>query len=63
MRDYFHTNPPPNTHIAARRQYKVARGDTLSEIALRHDVSISSIKLANNMGTEMVRAGEVLKIP
>ncbi len=61
--DYFDNNPPPGTRIAANRQHRVARGDTLSGIASRYAVTISSLKLANNLSSEMVRAGEVLTIP
>ena len=61
--DYFDSNPPPDTRIASQRRYKVVRGDTLSGIASRYAISVSSLKLANNMASEMVRTGEVLNIP
>ncbi len=61
--DYFEASPPPDTRIAENRRYKVKRGDTLSAIANRYAVSVNSIKLANNMASEMVRLGEVLTIP
>lgn len=61
--EYFHDNPPPGTRLAANREHKVARGDTLSAIANRYAVSVSSLKLANNLATELVRTGEVLRIP
>ena len=63
VEDYFERSPPPGTRMAEVRQHKVLRGDTLSRIAVRYDVSVNSIKLANNLHSEMLRAGEVLKIP
>jgi N-acetylmuramoyl-L-alanine amidase len=60
---YFADHPPSGTRMADAREHKVSRGDTLSGIATRYDVSINSLKLANNLATEMVRTGEVLRIP
>ncbi len=68
---YFHTNPPPDTRIAmdARRaparqvQHVIVRGDTLSEIAERYNVSMSAIKAANNLSTSRLRIGQTLRIP
>lgn len=63
IEQYFQVNPPPGTRLAEQRRHKVIRGDTLSAIAERYDVSVDSIKLANNLSTELVRTGEVLQIP
>jgi N-acetylmuramoyl-L-alanine amidase len=66
VRDYFHTAPPPGTWIAANaktRAHIVARGETLSEIASRHGVSVSKIRQVNALDSDVVRVGEVLKIP
>ena len=66
VRDYFHTAPPPGTWIAANarsRAHVVARGETLSEIATRHGVSVSKIGQVNALNSDMVRVGVVLKIP
>ncbi|MEQ8232561.1 MAG: N-acetylmuramoyl-L-alanine amidase [Gammaproteobacteria bacterium] len=60
---YFEATPPPGTRLAQVRHHRVARGDTLSGIANRYAVSVSSLKMANNLSSEMVRAGEVLRIP
>ena len=62
---YFSDNPLPDTRFAEnyRRQHKVSRGDTLSEIAERYAVSMESIKLANEMSRDRVRTGEILTIP
>jgi N-acetylmuramoyl-L-alanine amidase len=43
--------------------YVVRKGDSLSEIALRHRVSMASIRRANKMKTDTVRIGQKLKIP
>ena len=66
IRDYFHSAPPPGTWIAANvktRAHVVARGETLSEIASRHGVSVARIRKENALNSDMVRAGAVLKIP
>lgn len=62
---YFNQNPLPDTRFADnyQRQHKVNNGDTLSEIAERYAVSMESIKLANEMSRDRVRAGEILTIP
>ncbi len=44
-------------------RYKVRRGDTLSKIASRHGVGVSSLKKANGMRGTTVRIGQVLRIP
>jgi LysM repeat protein len=40
-----------------RRRHRVSPGETLSVIADRYDVSINTLKQANDMDSEMVRAG------
>jgi N-acetylmuramoyl-L-alanine amidase len=71
IRGYFYTNPPPDTLIAAevRRdpdgqvRHVIARGDTLSEIAQRYNVSAAAIRAANKLGTDNIRIGQTLSIP
>lgn len=68
VRDYFHAQPPPGTwlaHHAARqsREHVVSRGETLSQIAARHGVSLSSLRSANRLQGDLVRVGERLRIP
>ena len=60
---YFQDNAPPDTRIAVNRRHRVVPGDTLLALAQRYAVSMESIKLANNMHTEMLHAGAVLTIP
>jgi N-acetylmuramoyl-L-alanine amidase len=71
VRNYFHTNPPPNTLIALNQKrgpaeqvsHVISRGDTLSEIAERYNVSMSAIKSANRLSSDSVRVGQRLRIP
>lgn len=44
-------------------KYRVSRGDTLGAIAARHQVSISTIKSANNVKGSTIFVGQVLSIP
>jgi N-acetylmuramoyl-L-alanine amidase len=63
IRTYFEDNTPPGTRMAEHRSHRVSPGDSLSVIADRYDVSMESIKLANNLATDGIRLGAVLKIP
>ncbi len=44
-------------------QVTVAPGDTLSGLATRHDVPVSVLKSANNLNSDMIRAGQKLRLP
>lgn len=69
VRAYFRDNPPPGTVVAARdvsaagREHVVRRGETLSEIAQRYDVSMERLRVANGLAGDTVRVGGVLRIP
>jgi N-acetylmuramoyl-L-alanine amidase len=69
IRDYFHKAPPPGTWLASRGnlqpggEYVIAPGDTLSAIANRHQVSLAELKNINQLETNLIRVGQVLKIP
>ncbi len=71
IRDYFFTNPPPDTQIAMdlRREparqvrYVITRGDTISQIAERYNVSEAAIRRANKLSTDNIRIGQTLNIP
>jgi N-acetylmuramoyl-L-alanine amidase len=71
IRNYFYTNPPPDTQIAmdlrrapARQvRYVVARGDTVSEIAERYNVRAADIRRANKLSSDKIRVGQTLSIP
>ena len=43
--------------------YKVVRGDTLSGISRRYKVSIAAIKEASGFQSDILRIGQVLKVP
>lgn len=71
IREYFYENPPPHTMIALNQRrgpaervsHVIARGDTLSEIAERYNVSMSAIKSVNRLKSDKVRVGQRLTIP
>src|SRR3989338_9006789 len=43
--------------------YEVRGGDTLASIAEKFDVSVDTIKWANNLKTEIIKPGQILKVP
>ncbi len=71
IRNYFYENPPPDTRIAMQirrepvRQVRhvITRGDTLSEIAERYNVSAAAIRQANKISGDNIRVGQTLSIP
>ena len=63
VKAYFHSQPLPGQRYAQGRQHMVTRGDTLTGIAQRYEVSAQQILAANNRREQTVRLGEVLRIP
>ncbi|MGO2131534.1 MAG: N-acetylmuramoyl-L-alanine amidase [Halomonas sp.] len=72
VRAHFQRNPPPSSLLAWQRdqgrgtgsgEYRIQPGDTLSEIAARHSVSVSQIRQANELNGDVIRVGQVLRIP
>lgn len=67
--NYFSTQAPPGTWIAARQnrvrasEHIVGRGDTLSSIAQRHGVSVASLREGNRLSGDVVKIGQRLRIP
>ncbi|VAW78629.1 N-acetylmuramoyl-L-alanine amidase [hydrothermal vent metagenome] len=65
VRSYFVSNPPVGTRLAkvTPRRHVVRRGDTLSHIAQRYGVSMSSLRNRNRIKGDRLLVGNVLKIP
>lgn len=72
LREHFQRNPPPASLLAWQRdnqrstagnQYRIQPGDTLSEIAARHQVPVAQLKQANELNGDVIRVGQVLRIP
>ncbi len=69
--DYFRDNPPPGSYLAANPppyreaavRHVISRGETLSEIAQRYSVSLSTLKRFNGLSGDGIRIGQVLTIP
>ncbi len=62
---YLQAHPPEGTKIAhlKTREHKVRSGDTLNKIASDYGVSLLRLKSINRLTSNMVRIGQVLKIP
>lgn len=68
IRSWFISHPPPGTLLAYEkrrggREYRIARGDTLSGIAARFNVSVSDLKSFNQLADNRILVGQTLKIP
>ncbi|MFK8051930.1 MAG: N-acetylmuramoyl-L-alanine amidase [Woeseiaceae bacterium] len=71
IRQFFTDNPPADTLIAKRvrerprqaRTYTIGPGDTLSEIADRHRVSLGQLRRENRLSNDRIRVGQILRIP
>ena len=67
---YFESSPPPNTLLAWEKgrnrqklEHVIARGDTLSGIAQRYEVSVASIRQHNDLSSSMIKVGQRIAIP
>jgi LysM repeat protein/lysophospholipase L1-like esterase len=49
--------------VPKARTHKVKAGDTLSEIARRYNTTVSKLRKVNNLKSDLIRVGQVLKIP
>jgi N-acetylmuramoyl-L-alanine amidase len=68
IREWFLAHPPSGTLVAWEKQlngqpYIIARGDTLSGIAQRFNVSLSDLKSRNGISGEKILVGQKLLIP
>jgi LysM repeat protein len=53
----------PAPAALAADEYKVQSGDILGRVAARHGVTTAALKKANNLTSDTLRVGQVLKIP
>ena len=65
---YYQDNPPDGTLLASAvsgktRTYLVAKGDTLSAIAIRYNTSVSRILSYNKLSSSAIHVGQELLIP
>ncbi|GAB2511582.1 N-acetylmuramoyl-L-alanine amidase [Microbulbifer agarilyticus] len=65
---HFQSRPPAGTWLAANanrvdRKHTIGRGDTLSGIAARYNISVAALKKANGIRNSMIRVGQTLTIP
>lgn len=54
-------SPIPETNDRTIK-YTVVRGDTLSKIAVKHDTTVATLKADNDLKTDLIRIGQVLKV-
>lgn len=67
---HFNKSPPPDTYLAWQKrnrglevEYTIARGDTLSGIAQRYQVSVADIRRHNDLPSNVIRVGQKIRIP
>ena len=67
---YFDNSPPPGSLIAWQKdmankfaKYVVKKGDTLSHIAKRNDISIKKLRELNRLRSDNVWVGQRLRVP
>lgn len=56
------TNPSTPPPASAGGTYRVASGDTLSAIAYRQGISVTQLKNWNNLNSNLIYVGQVLKV-
>jgi N-acetylmuramoyl-L-alanine amidase len=73
IKRYFYRYPPAGSYVAwkkgggnktlAGQEYVISRGDTLSAIAKRYNVSIADLRTINGLSGSVIKVGQRLKIP
>ncbi|MGN8260996.1 N-acetylmuramoyl-L-alanine amidase [Pseudomonas sp. SMSB3] len=73
VRQYFQQNPPPGTYVAwlrdsgkiaqGPREHTVRPGETLAMLAVRYQVSVTSLRSTNSLKTDELKVGQHLDIP
>ncbi len=65
---YFVQYPPDGSRLAWNikhqpKEYTISRGDTLSDIAQRHRVTVASLRKENGLNSNAIRVGQKIIIP
>ncbi len=70
VKNYFYNYPPPGTYVAWQKEnggreseHIISRGETLSGIAIRYQISVSDLVSFNQLKNTNIRIGQKLKIP
>ena len=64
VKKYFAKNPLPESQLARNnRALRVRPGDTLSGLAMRHNVSVGQLKRVNNLASDRLYVGQTLQLP
>ena len=69
VRRYFESRPPAGTLVATQmanggnRTHVIRSGESLSLIAQRYNVSLDSLRAANNIQGSLIKVGQRLRIP
>ncbi|MFV1982933.1 MAG: N-acetylmuramoyl-L-alanine amidase [Thiohalomonadales bacterium] len=65
VQSYFKSNAPPGTKLALMKEqkHKIVRGETLSYIARKYQVSVKGIRTVNNLSNDKLKIGKILRIP
>jgi N-acetylmuramoyl-L-alanine amidase len=67
LKQHFTGSPPDGSLWAKwkqeKRTHRVRSGESLSLLAQRYNIQVSTLKKANNLNTDMVRIGQILMIP
>lgn len=67
---HFSKSPPPDTYLAWQKrnrgrevEYTIARGDTLSDIAQRYQVTVADLRRHNDLASSVIKVGQKIRIP
>jgi N-acetylmuramoyl-L-alanine amidase len=73
VKQFFQQNPPQGTYIAwlrdngklamGPREHMVRPGESLSMISARYDMSMATLRSANNLSSDELKVGQQLRIP
>ena len=54
---------PKNENLGVKNSYIVKKGDTLWDIAKLYNISVNELKSLNNLNSNIIQIGQVLKVP